>query len=113
MTAGGAVSRVLDLPRGRFDVSLQFLGSTPLHVGAAGLSATLPPSLEQPGPWFSAGTIAGGRRVVLTLRSQAAPALSVRRTVAIGSVAATPLGGPVRSLPLSRACGRYVDHHSP
>jgi hypothetical protein len=112
LESGQTVIHTLDLPPGRYDLSIQFLGAMALEVRAPGLRTTMPPNLESPGPWFSVGTITSrGRRLVVSATAARLPWLSVRRTAAIGAIAATPLGATARSVPLGRACGRYIDHY--
>jgi hypothetical protein len=110
---GQTASQALRLPPGRWEISLQYLGSMSLRVQAGERSVTLPPNQELPGPWWRVAEVEGGRDVPVTITADRMPALEVRRTAAIGNVAAVKLDAPARWLPPPRACGRYVDGYAP
>jgi hypothetical protein len=110
---GQTASQALRLPPGRWEISLQYLGSMSLRVQAGERSVTLPPNQELPGPWWRVAEVEGGRDVPVTITADRMPALEVRRTAAIGNVAAVRLDAPARWLPPLRACGRYVDAYAP
>jgi hypothetical protein len=104
-----AVARA-SLPRGRFDVSLQYVSPVPLDVWTGHTRLTLPASLEGPSAFWSAGTAATpGGTVALRIHPHAAPVLATFRTVLVGSLTLTPAPVRERGMPLQRACGRYVD----
>jgi hypothetical protein len=111
LQSGDTVTHDLELPLGRWEISLQYLGGTSLRVRAPGLDRTMPQNPELPGPWWSVGTVAGGRTIRLSVTAEAKPFLSTRRPVALGAVAATRVDRPDEVVPLSRACGRYVDSY--
>ncbi|HVE68000.1 MAG TPA: hypothetical protein VNB64_05405 [Solirubrobacteraceae bacterium] len=110
---GQTVTTRMRLPPGRWELSLQYLGPTSLRVRAPGLRRTLSASLERPGPWWSIGELRSrGGPVTVSVAAEALPWLSVRRTVALGALAATRVDAPARSVPLASACGAYVDRYT-
>jgi hypothetical protein len=107
---GQSVNQALRLGRGRWELSIQYLGPVALRVRAGELRSTLPPNQELPGPWWRAGTLVSrGGPVTVAISAEPESALATRHTVAIGNVAAVRLDVAPRWIPLSRACGRYVD----
>jgi hypothetical protein len=110
---GQTVSQALRLPPGRWEISLQYLGSMSLQVRAGERSVTLPPNQELPGPWWRVAEVEGGRDVPVTITADRMPRLEVRRTAAVGNVAAVRLGAPARWVSPPRACGLYVDGYAP
>jgi hypothetical protein len=122
--AGDSARQELRLPRGSWDISLQYVSRQPLTVTGPGLSKTLPANLARMGAFYLAGTVLSDGRtpVTVTARMGRLPAFgrllgSAGRSLAIdspnsrplGEVAATRHGARETSVPLSRACGRYVD----
>ena len=118
--APGTATVRLGLPRGRWDLSLQYDSQVSLVVSAGGHNFTLPPSLD--GMYFSeqgqasywhAGTLRSeGRLAKVTIAAKDPSELQrlagVRRQVWLGSIAATR-GGPAK-VPLPETCNRYLDH---
>src|SRR5207244_3983204 len=93
-----------------------------LTLQAPGLRLTLPPSLdgevpyyEGSGPFWPAGSVRGGL-LKITVRAARLNGLQrllgVSRRVALGEIAATSTK-PERIVPLSQACGRFVDWYEP
>ncbi len=115
LPAGGSFTLPLDLPPGRWDLSMPYLGPQPVTVATSGLRARLPAYLDRPGPVFQLGTITvpqGGPTPTATLRidDPAPPGLRSPMHVAYaGNILATPAGARAVTVPLARACGRYVD----
>jgi hypothetical protein len=118
--APATASQMLDLPRGRWDLSMQYASQVPLIVHAGGETTTLPPSLDGmyidhkgQGSFWSAGHVqAGGGTTTISVEAQEPTGLQrflgVRRRVWLGYIAATRPGS--RQVSLRAACGRYVDH---
>jgi hypothetical protein len=125
---GSPVSQELTLPKGRWEVSLQYDATQPLRVSAPGLDATLPANLDYRGsvPYFPAGELTVRHRgpVRFTVSVQSPPLagrlLGTKSEAHLGAIAASPAGagGPIpgeaeRMIPLRKACGRYVDFYAP
>ena len=120
---GETATQVLELPPGRWDVSLQYVSRRPLRVSALGLRAPMPANLARVGPYWLVGTLEVSRptSVRVTVGSdytRIAQALGAdAATYAYGSPGGRPLGEIVatrhpwtpRLVPLEEACGRYVD----
>lgn len=111
--AGQQVS--ISLPRGRWDVSLQYTSLHPLEFRGGGLSGELPPVLDRAGSFRLVGRInhpAAGP-LNLTLRvDRPSPVPTAIRGAIVDRVAATRAGARARVVPLSRACGLYVDWYT-
>ena len=128
--SGSTASATLDLPRGRWQLSLQYDATRPVTLSAPGLHATVPGNLDYRGtaPYWPAGEIqvphSGPVRVEVAVQDPplAGRLLGGHAVAHLGSLAATPAGpGYVRRtiapapgdgeriLPLGDACGRYGD----
>jgi hypothetical protein len=115
MLPGTSISLPLRLPPGRWSLSMPYLGPQAVTVRVPGLTATLPPNLDRPGPLYSLGQVTipdGGDPAKVTISiHESAPSRHLESTMQIGYVgniiAVRP--GAERTIPLSRACGRYVD----
>jgi hypothetical protein len=125
---GSAVTQTLDLPRGRWEISLQYDATRPLRVSAPGFSATVPANLDYRGsvPYYPVGELTVGQPgpVRFSVQEDSPPALGrllgTKAEAHLGAIAASPAGagGPIpgeaeQTVPLSRACGRYLDWYSP
>jgi hypothetical protein len=120
--AGSTASRTLALPPGRWDIALQYVSRSPIDVTVGGRTTTLPANLDRLGPLFAAGTTDGGRREVrihvhgptalgrLLGATSPTAAFDSHRRQPLGAVVATRRSPPQR-VPLSQACGRYVDSY--
>jgi hypothetical protein len=118
--APGTATVRMRLPRGRWDLSLQYDSQVSLVVSAEGHSFTLPPSLdgmylEDQGQasFWRAGTVRsrGGQvRVTVTANEPSSfqRLVGVKRQVWLGSIAATT-GRPASS-PLHATCDSFIDH---
>jgi hypothetical protein len=118
MLTGHSVSLPLRLPPGRWDLSLPYASPQDVTVRLPGLRATLPASLDRPGPSWYVGSItvpAGAPPMRLTI-SIAAPAPRLLRSemhvAYLGNLLATRADVARRTVPLSHACGRYVDWYA-
>jgi len=122
--AGDSASQQLKLPRGRWDISLQYASRQQVTMTAPGLHTTLPGNLARIGPFFTAGTVRSDGRTPITVTASIAKLPAFGRLLGasghtraldslgsrpLGAVAATRLGVPGTTIPLRRACGRYVD----
>jgi hypothetical protein len=111
----------MPLPRGRWDLSLQYDSQVPLVVSAGGRSFTLPPSLDGmylslqgQASFWRAGTIrSGGGHETVTVSAEEPSdfqrVVGVRRQVWLGSIAASR-GDPAKA-DLHATCDRFVDHY--
>ena len=120
VTQSQPASQELDLTPGRWTISLQYAATRPAHLTAPGLDASLPAQLDYrgPAPFWPAGEIdvrrAGPVRFTLEIDS---PPLLGRLIGADAlafplAIAASP-SAAAEQLPVSRACGRYVDFTAP
>jgi hypothetical protein len=125
---GSPVTQELTLPKGQWEVSLQYDATQPLRVSAPGLEATLPANLDYRGsvPYYPAGelTVRHRESVRFTVAVERPPLagrlLGTKSEAHLGAIAASPAGagGPIpgeaeRMIPLRKACGRYVDFYAP
>jgi len=122
--AGDSATMQLRLPRGVWDLSLQYVSRQNVTVSWPGFARTLPANLARMGPFFSAGSLRsdGSTPVVVKATIAKLPAFgrllgSTGNTRALDSLAGRPLGAIAavrrdtrgRDVPLRQACGRYVD----
>jgi len=122
--SGSPASQTLTLPEGRWELSIQYDATRPLHVTAPGLDATLPANLDYRGsvPFYPAGRLRAERRgpVRFTVSVERPPLagrlLGTESLAHLGALAASPAGrgGPIpgeaeHKVPLRVACSRYVD----
>ena len=109
VSAGESAYQVLDLPPGRWEISLQYASPVALEVRAPGLRVSLPPSLDVVGPFWVAGSVrveGGPVRFEVAARDSW---LSRGRVAALGVLAATRVDRGVEVMPLEQSCDRYVD----
>jgi hypothetical protein len=125
--AGSTATRTLDLPPGRWDVSLQYVSRNPIDVTANGARATMPATLDRMSPFFYALTVrSGGGPVRISVHVHElnaigrllgsrghTRALNSHTFQPLGRIAATRHGDRDRTVPLAKACGRYVDAYTP
>jgi hypothetical protein len=123
-----SVTQTLNIPRGRWEISLSYDATQPLRVSAPGFSETVPANLDYRGsvPFYPVGqlTVKQGGPVRFTLQEDSPPALGrllgTKSEAHLGAIAASPAGagGPIpgeaeRVVPRSQACGRYLDSYIP
>lgn len=127
--AGKSAQQTLTLPPGTWDISMQYVSRLPVHVSAPGMHALpLPATLARSGPYWLAGTISVDHTTSVPITVTTAPvsrfgkllrarghtvALNSRKYQALGSIAATRHGARDLLVPLSQACGKYVDWYRP
>lgn len=124
--AGRSAHQVLHLGAGRWLISLRYDSVEPISLTAAGLRAVLPANLEPLGPDWYAGTLrlrrAASVRVTVTYHSlpylgRTLGAFGLARAPAptgiepLGRVTASRPSSDDRVVPLSHACGRYIDRY--
>ncbi len=121
---GSPVTQSLSLPAGRWQISIQYDATRPLHVTAPGMDATLPANLDYRGsvPYYPAGElrIRHGGPIRFSVSVERPPLigrlLGTKAEAHLGAIAASPAGrgGPIpgeaeRRVAWRHACGRYVD----
>jgi hypothetical protein len=126
VAGGSAVTQTLELPAGRWEISISYDATQPLRVSAPGLDATLPANLDYRGsvPYFPVGELTVRHRgpVRFAVEVEDPPTLGrllgTKAEAHLGAIAASPAGagGPIpgeaeRLVPLKDACGRYVDFY--
>jgi hypothetical protein len=105
----GTVRQSLDLPPGRWELSLRWVSPLPLSLSVAGNVSTLPPYFSDDQRHWRIASVRGGRRVAITVTPGGERRIDVPRTALVGPVAAVREDTPGRFIPVERACGRYVD----
>jgi hypothetical protein len=125
---GSPASQKLRLGAGRWEISIQYDATRPLHVTAPGLEATLPANLDYRGsvPYYPVGqlTVPRSRSVPFTVGVERPPLagrlLGATSEAHLGAIAASraALGGAIpgeaeRQVASDEACGRYVDWYRP
>jgi hypothetical protein len=124
LSDGGAIVQRLQLPKGRWHLSIQYYSPIlDLTVDAPGLHKTLVPTGDggirfrtDQGPFWPLGTVVSpGGPVEVTVRagglSSLQKLLGVDQSADVGNItAARP--EDAREIPLRQACGQYVDHYS-
>jgi hypothetical protein len=119
----------LRLPRGRWELSVQYDATRPLTVTARDFRATIPGNLDYRGstPYYRVGELAVHHAgpVKFTASVERPPLagrlLGASSVAHLGAIAASPAGGAPRGVPgngeerlsLGDACGRYVDWYRP
>jgi hypothetical protein len=122
--AGDSASQQLRLPPGNWEISLQYVSRWPVTVSAGGAQAKLPGNLARLGAFFRVGDVhvAAGAPVTVAANVAKLPtfgrllgakghtrALDSFESGTLGAVAATRVDRRGVTIPLRRACGRYVD----
>jgi hypothetical protein len=110
MVPGQSTQVALNLPAGQWDVSLPFVSPQAVTVRGGGLDVRLPPNLDRPGSLWPVGRVTStGAPIVLTVKvANPAPIYSKTHFFLPGAFVAVPVA-PAQTIPLSAACGRYVD----
>ena len=110
LTPGVSATGVLELPRGRWQLSLPYVAAQPLRVVAGGLDVTMPANLDRGGPLYAAGTIEvpERRRVAVHIGMQQ-HGLGSQTQVAYPTAVVARQVRPEQTVPLREACGREVD----
>jgi hypothetical protein len=124
---GHTASMQLTLPRGRWDVSLQYVSFTGLVVCGPRLHKVIAPNYGLMGEYWPAGTLtSSGRPFTLSLTSEKRTRFgrllgSPRSSLSADTPGLTPLwraaftrhGATPQRVPVTEACGRYVDWFAP
>lgn len=112
--AGGGAIVSLPLPPGKWRLSAPYISPQPIEVTAPGLHQELAPNLERPAQRRQLGEVdgSGTEETALTLEVGETFLSPASAAAYFGEITATPVGAE-HLLPLSRACGRYVDWYFP
>jgi hypothetical protein len=121
LVPGRSLTQTLDLGKGRWAISLQYGSTEPLRVKGSGLDVRLPPNSERVGSFWTVGTVALRKPGTATFRLDTDSPSTLRHLLAgpdrlntgftglVVGIAATPVGAHRATVPLRRACGRFVD----
>lgn len=107
-----SATALLRLPRGAWDLSLEYTSAEALKLAAVGGRWELPANTARPGPFFYFGTVhSNGARAVQVQIYETHPSrfTAPLDTASISNLVATRSPDTRALVPLSRACGRYVD----
>ena len=122
--AGETATLPLRLPRGTWDISLQYVSREGVRLEVGSLRVDLPPNLGRMGPYWFAGTVHVDRPGTVRVRATIADVSLVGKVLRapgetlapnaidflpLGGLAATRHGARPAIVPLAHACGRYVD----
>jgi hypothetical protein len=107
---GTAAPVTLILPRGTWDLALQYVSLVPLRVEIGGRRYTAPANTTRPGPFFAFTRVRsrGGPLDMYVIAEKQSRLTSPLSIAILTSVAATS-PAPKRVVPVRAACGRYVD----
>ncbi len=120
VTDSQGASEELLLDPGRWQISLQYASTQPMHLHSQALDVTLEPNLlfRGPAPFYPVGEIEVERRGLVSFEVSVDPPplagrlLGAETRAYLEEIAATP--APARqTIPLRRTCGRYVDWYAP
>jgi hypothetical protein len=110
LAPGGVTSTVVELPAGRWQLSLPYLAAQPLWVRGGGLDVRLPANLDRPGSLWAVGTVEVPRRRRVVLRiGMEKRGLGAPTQVSYPTAVVAQRLGRERIVPLQQACGRQVD----
>lgn len=109
--AGRTLSIPLDLPPGRWQLVAPYTSGFPLQVEAPGLSTELPASLDRLGARWPIGhvTVHRQRSFSISFAPEETPLASKTATLTVPYILVIPARAVDRVVPISRACGKYVD----
>jgi hypothetical protein len=107
-----SATALLRLPRGTWDLSLEYTSAESLKLAAAGGRWELAANTARPGPYFYFGTVYNdGKKPLQVQIYETHPSrfTAPLDTASISNLAATRNPDTRTLVPLARACGRYVD----
>lgn len=106
------LTTTLRLPRGSWDLSLEYTSEEVLKLAADGRRWVLPANTARPGPYFYFGTVnSNGRKPTLVQIYETHPSrfTSSIDLASLSNIAATRHPDTRTLVPMAHACGRYVD----
>ncbi|MBA3748136.1 MAG: hypothetical protein H0W96_11695, partial [Solirubrobacterales bacterium] len=107
---GGSVPLTLNLPRGTWELSLQYTSALPLRIEYRGGRITAPANTTRPGPLFALKRVESrGRPLTFYVIAEKQSRLTSRLSITnLTALSAAPVG-PKQVVSLREACGRFVD----
>jgi hypothetical protein len=109
---GDSLAVTMQLPPGRWDLSLAYVSPLGVRAASDGIDKRLPAYLARSGPYFDLGTVTSrglNRPIPITFSAERPSPLTVDQSAAnLGELVATRPGAR-RIVPLAEACDRYVD----
>jgi hypothetical protein len=123
--ADSSATMTLNVPRGRWDISLAYAASTGLDVRAGSLRASMPATTDRVGPFYLVGTVTQPRSGPLAIHVRTKSLGTIGRLLGghgrtrgldspsnqpLGPVALTSHGQRARRVQPKQACGRYTDY---
>jgi hypothetical protein len=111
MRPGGSQDVTLRLPRGRWDLSLQYVSPVDVSLRVGSQRWQMPAYLDRPGPLFAVGSVTSdGQPMALKIQAdRPSPLTGADLVASTTAVVATRSPNTRTLLPLNRSCGRYVD----
>jgi hypothetical protein len=110
VVTGSVLKQQLSLPPGRWEISLPYQSPADLFVTGGDLRTIVPSNLNILGPYWRIGELTStGAPIEVTVALQQMRFDAAKQVAAIGGLAAVRLPRKVVSVPLGKACGRYVD----
>jgi hypothetical protein len=107
---GRSASTTLTLPPGSWEISLAYTSAFGLRVTSGAFHAALPANLDRPGAFWRVGDVRGNARATTVAIAEDDPSpLSAGADVAYVAALAAVSTAPARTVPLSNACGKYLD----
>jgi hypothetical protein len=108
---GESFSQRLELPAGTYEISLQYQSQVPMILSSStGQTFHVPAYLGAYAPLWRIGDVqSDGGTVTLSLRLQRPPVHLASRSAILGTLVAARVDSHDEEIPLSRACGQYVD----
>lgn len=106
------LTALLHLPRGSWDLSLEYTSAEPLKLAAGNGRWGLPANTARPGPYFYFGTVhTDGKSPMQVQIYETHPSrfTSSSDLASLSNIAATRNPNTRRLIPLAGACGRFVD----
>jgi len=108
--SGDVLTQTLALPQGRWELSLQYQGPVGLVMDAGATRVSIPSNLDTLGPFTRVADVTSeGGPVTVTLHIDPVRWRAAVQGVGVGALAAVALPRRIVTVPLAKACGRYVD----
>ena len=114
LPAGQTAPTSIALPRGKWELSAEYVSYFDINFRAEGQRWTMPAYLGRSGPFFAVGEVTGRGThspvTILATATRPSPlATNTAASVVISEIAATRVPDTRRMVPLKDACGKYVD----
>jgi hypothetical protein len=112
---GTSAPIAIPLPQGQWEISIQYTSSFDVDLSTQGKRWTMPAYLGRVGPFFGVGTVTGqGAASPVTLvitvpRPSFLTSTAGNLFASVPVIAATRIPDTRRIVPISKACGQYVD----